>query len=123
MPPRKKKPLDPEIADVVWVAGVISTNGSLALIKAGNTRVVRYSITSGVYPEAMAKLAAFLGSKVNVIAQSNTDKDGYRVVLQGAALHSAMTRVWDYLTTERKQHYANLRKEITSTIEGPNPYR
>lgn len=122
MPPRKK-PIDPEIVEAIWAAGVVSTNGSLALIKAGNTKVVRYSITSGVHPEAMARLGAFFGSSVNTIAQSNTDKVGHRIVLQGAALHSALTRVWEYLTKERKQQYADLRKEITSTVEGPNPYR
>ena len=121
--PKKKPTVDPELVEAIWAAGVISTSGSLKLVNAGKTRVVRYTITSSMLPGAMNRLAKFMGASLTQINSANISKQSYRVAVQGAALHSVMTRVWDYLTMERKQQYADERKNITTTTEGPNPYR
>ena len=116
MPP-KKKPIDPDVIETIWAAGAISSSGSLKLVVSGNTKVVRYVNTSGRLPGSIDRLAAFMGASVTKLGV------GHRASVQGASLHSLMTRVWDYLTIERKMEYRDLRKEITATLEGPNPYR
>lgn len=120
MPPKKKSP--EEIADAAWAAGVIDMGGSLSLIKSGNTRVVRYTLTSGMFPKAVERMATYGGSNTATLPASKTTRPAKRFTCQGAALHSLMTRVWDYLSIERKKQYADLRKQITTTLEGPNPY-
>lgn len=116
MPP-KKKPIDPDLVETIWAAGVISSGGSLKVVRAGNTRVVRFVLTSGRLPGSIHRLAQYMGSSVTELPS------GSRVSAQGASLHALMTRTWDYLTMERKLEYRDSRKEITSTLEGPNPYR
>lgn len=120
-PPKKK--IDPEIVEAIWAAGVISSGGSLKLVVTNNTKVVRYVITTSLLPGAVHRLAAFMGSNVQELMNGNSSRKSVRIGIQGAALHSVLTRVWDYLTMERKQQYAELRGEITTTTEGPNPYR
>lgn len=122
MPP-KKKPIDPELAEAAWAAGVFSSGGSIKLVTVGNSRVARYIVTSSLLPESMSRLAKFIGVVPIQLDQANAKNPSYRVSVQGAALHSFMTRVWDYITIERKKQYADIRKQISTTTEGPNPYR
>lgn len=122
MPP-KKKPVDLELAEAAWAAGVFSSSGSIKLVVVGNSRVARYIVTSSLLPEGITRLAKFIGVNAIQLNQSNASKPSFRVSVQGAALHSFMTRVWDYITIERKQQYADIRKQISTTTEGPNPYR
>lgn len=120
MPP--KKPIDPDVVDTIWLAGVISMSGSMLLVKAKQARVVRLTVTSSLYPEAVQKFADIFGTAAFEVKSSQITKPTLRISIQGAALHALMTRVWDYLTIERKKQYALLRKQITTTLEGNNPY-
>lgn len=113
----KKKPIDPDVVDTIWVAGVLSMSGSLTLVTTKHAKVVRLVVSSGVYPESMERLSKYMGSKLFTVSS------GQRISIQGAALHSLMTKVWEYLPRERKRQYAKFRSEITTTLEGPNPYR
>lgn len=120
MPP--KKPIDPDVVDTIWLAGVLSMSGSLLLVKAKQARVVRLTVSSSSHEQAVHKFAEITGTKVFEVKAYQGSKPSMRLSIQGAALHSLMTRVWDYLTTERKRQYAILRREITTTLEGNNPY-
>ena len=122
MPP-KKKPVDPGDVDAIWAAGVLSAGGSLKLVHTAKTRVVRYVLTSSLLPGMVDQLARISGSAANTLNQANATNESRRIAIQGAALHPLMTTTWPYLTLERKQQYAELRKQITSTTEGPNPYK
>ena len=121
----KKKPeIDPKIVEAIWAAGFISSSGSLTLVKSGHSRVVRLVVTTSLLPESIERLAAITGTGVYTLPPaSKKSQEGKRISIQGASLHAFMTKVWDYLTTERKLQYAHMRKQITSTLEGPNPYR
>lgn len=120
----KKNELASELRDTIWAAGVLSMSGSLSLVKSKQTKVVRLTFTSSSYLESISKLSAISGAAYFVVkGVGNPDKPTLRIAIQGASLHALMTRVWEYLTTERKRQYAVLRKEITTTLEGNNPYK
>lgn len=121
MPPKKKS--EEEVANAAWAAGVIDSSGSLSIIETGRTKVVRFVLTSGMFPESVKRLADFAGGTTTMLKPTKTTRNAVRFTTQGAALHALFTRVWDYLSIERKRQYAELRKQITTTLEGPNPYK
>lgn len=121
---KKKVEVDPQKVEEIWAAGVISMSGSLSLVQTKHASVVRYVLTSSIYPEAMERFSKIAGCTVYDLGITGKKQlENKRISLQGAALHALLTRVWDYLTPERKRAYAKFRKHITSLTEGPNPYR
>lgn len=99
---------------VIWAAGFLSGLGGLQLIKNNNTHTIRFQGSTLQYREGMMILADVMAVNVAevTVKSGGEDKISYKIACSGKPLHRAMTKMWPYLTTQRKREYKKLRSEL-----------
>ena len=100
---------DPEI-ERAWLGGFVSTFGTFYYIPSGNGGV-GYRVSSSRVHEAI-ETAAVLASASVAMMKRPGDKEATHFSLSGETLHEVMTKIWPYLTSDRKREYARLRKQL-----------
>lgn len=94
----------------LWVAGYLSNTGTFLC----TARTAQLVVKSSLRPEALRRAAEYLDMDIPV----HIDGKGItRFTLSGNRLHSAMTKVWDYLPMQRKKEYAAVRKLARTRAE------
>lgn len=100
-----KKRTTPIQAEDIWVAGVVSIQGSFTRVRknAKSPWMPIFRIRSTSHHEVLRRLSRY----ANV--SSRVGRDGrIEVTLYGEKLHYFMERVWPVLTTERRNDYLRL---------------
>lgn len=111
------------VAEAAYAAGVMDTQGTFSNTKifkvknAGRTVSYRFDLISA---KRMEMVYAF-GNATGLEIQGRL-RDGAqvpRVSVWGEELHEIMKQLWPYLTRERKQEYADVRRASEASVIAP----